>query len=124
MMHLDFQDKTNRTIFKIVAINFVVLIVICTFWFYGFIALVIYSVGLFLFLRKYFHDIQEKYKLLLRSTNQLADGDLDTPLQGDMGIFNPIQEELKKIQNGFKKAVEEEVKSERMKTELITECLP
>ena len=120
MMHLDFQDKTNRTIFKIVAINFVVLIVICTFWFYGFIALVIYSVGLFLFLRKYFHDIQEKYKLLLRSTNQLADGDLDTPLQGDMGIFNPIQEELKKIQNGFKKAVEEEVKSERMKTELIT----
>ena len=120
MMHLDFRDKTNRTIFKIVAINFVVLIVICTFWFYGFIALVIYSVVLFLFLRKYFSDIQEKYKLLLRSTNQLAEGDLDTPLTGDMGIFNPIQGELIRIQKGFKKAVEEEVKSERMKTELIT----
>ena len=120
MMHLDFQDKTNRTIFKIVLINFAVLVVVCTLWFYGIIALVIYSVVLFLFLRKYFHDIQEKYKLLLRSTNQLAEGNLDTPLVGDMGIFNPIQAELIKIQNGFKKAVDEEVKSERMKTELIT----
>ena len=120
LMHLDFQDKTNRTIFKIVLINFAVLVVVCTFWFYGIIALVIYSVVLFLFLRKYFHDIQEKYKLLLRSTNQLAEGNLDTPLMGDMGIFNPIQAELIKIQNGFKKAVDEEVKSERMKTELIT----
>ena len=63
---------------------------------------------------------REKYKLLLRSTNQLAEGDLDTPLTGDMGIFNPIQGELIRIQKGFKKAVEEEVKSERMKTELIT----
>ena len=58
--------------------------------------------------------------MLLSATNQLAEGDLDTPIEGDMGIFNPIQEEIKRIQNGFKKAVEEEVKSERMKTELIT----
>ena len=31
-----------------------------------------------------------------------------------------MKEEIQKIQKGFKKAVEEEVKSERMKTELIT----
>lgn len=120
LIHLNFQDKTNRTIFKIVIINFAVLIVVCAFWFYGMFALIIYSIVLFIFLRKYFNDIQKKYKLLLRATNQLAEGDLDTPIEGDMGIFNPIEEELKKIQNGFKKAVEEEVKSERMKTELIT----
>ncbi|GAA0261860.1 sensor histidine kinase [Faecalicatena contorta] len=120
LMHLDFQDKTNRTIFKIIAINFVVLVVVCSLWYYGIVALIIYSVVLFLFLKKYSNDIQSKYKLLLSATNQLAEGDLDTPIEGDMGIFNPIQEEIKKIQNGFKKAVEEEVKSERMKTELIT----
>ena len=34
--------------------------------------------------------------------------------------MNPIQDELKKIQTGFKKAVDEEVKNERMKTELVT----
>ena len=32
----------------------------------------------------------------------------------------PVQEELKKIQAGFRKAVEREVKSERMKTDLVT----
>lgn len=120
LQHLDFQDKTNRTIFKIIAINFVVLLIISSLWFYGFLALIIYSIVLLIFLKKYFNDIQRKYKLLLGATNQLAKGDLDTPIGGDMGIFNPIQEELKKIQRGFKRAVEEEVKSERMKTELVT----
>ncbi|PWJ47450.1 sensor histidine kinase [Faecalicatena contorta] len=120
LLHLDFQDKTNRTIFEIVAFNFAVLVLICSMWFYGILALIIYSAVLFLFLKKYFKDIQARYKLLLQATNRLAEGDLDTPIEEDMGIFNPIQEELKKIQDGFKKAVEEEVKSERMKTELVT----
>lgn len=120
LQHLDFQDKTNRTILKVVVINFVILFVVCLFWWYGTFALIIYSVLLFFFLRKYMTDIQEKYKLLLKSTNQLAEGHLDVPIEGDIGLFNPIQEELKKIQKGFKKAVEEEVKNERMKTELVT----
>lgn len=120
LLHLDFQDKTNRTILKVVLINFLLLCVVCVFWYYGIFALIVYSVLLFLFLRKYTKDLQEKYKMLLKSTNQLADGHLDAPIEGDIGLFNPIQEELKKIQKGFKKAVDEEVKNERMKTELVT----
>ena len=120
MLHLDFQDRTNRTILKVVLINFLLLCVVCLFWYYGIFALIVYSVLLFLFLRKYTKDLQEKYKILLKSTNQLADGHLDVPIEGDIGLFNPIQEELKKIQKGFKKAVDEEVKNERMKTELVT----
>ena len=118
LLHLDFRDKTNRTILKIVLINFAILFIVCLFWYYGTFALIIYSVILFLFLRKYTNDLQGKYKLLLRSTNQLAEGHLDVPIEGDIGLFNPIQDELKKIQKGFKKAVEEEVKNERMKTDL------
>lgn len=120
LLHLDFRDKTNRAILKIVALNFVVLLIISCMWLYGIAALMVYSVLLFLFLRKYFDDIQGKYRLLLGATNQLAEGNLDAPIEGDMGIFNPIQEELKRIQSGFQKAVKEEVKSERMKTELVT----
>lgn len=120
LIHLDFQDKTNQTILRIVLINFIVLVLICCLWFYGIAALMIYSLILFLFLRKYFRDIQKKYQLLLQSTNLLAEGNLDTPIEGDMGIFNPMKTEIQKIQKGFKKAVQEEVKSERMKTELIT----
>ena len=120
LLHLDFRDKTNRTILRIVLINFGILFIVCMFWFYGIFALIVYSVILFLFLKKYTEDLQEKYKLLLKSTNQLAEGHLDVPIEGDIGLFNPIQDELKKIQKGFKKAVEEEVKNERMKTELVT----
>ena len=47
-------------------------------------------------------------------------GNLDQEIQGDFGIFNPFRDELAQIQTGMKKAVEEEVKSQRMKTELIT----
>lgn len=120
LLHLDFRDKTNRTILRVVLINFVILLIVCMFWYYGTFALLIYSILLFAFLRKYIRDLQERYKLLLKSTNQLAEGHLDVPIEGDIGLFNPIQEELKKIQKGFKKAVDEEVKNERMKTELVT----
>lgn len=120
MIHLDFRDRSNRTILRIVLINFIVLFVITFFWYHRFTVLIIYSVVLFLFLRKFFRDTQKNYKLLLASTNLLAQGNLDVPIEGDMGIFNPLKTEIQKIQKGFKRAVEEEVKSERMKTELIT----
>ncbi|WP_306479770.1 sensor histidine kinase [Mediterraneibacter sp.] len=120
LLHLDFQDKTNRTILRVVLINFAILFVVCLFWWYGTVALVVYSVLLFMFLKKYTQDLSKKYEVLLKSTNQLAEGRLDIPIEGDVGLFNPIQEELKRIQKGFKKAVDEEVKNERMKTELVT----
>lgn len=120
LQHFDFREKTNRTILKIVIINYIILAIVCFLWYYGTVALIIYSVILFFFLKKYVKDLQGKYKLLLKSTNQLAEGHLDVPIEGDIGLFNPIQDELKRIQKGFKKAVDEEVKNERMKTELVT----
>lgn len=119
-LHLDISEQANHVIFKIVLVNFILLTVVCCFWFYGIMALFIYSGVLFLFLRKYFFDLQWKYRLLLASMNLLAEGNLDAPIEGDLGVFNPMKTEIQKIQRGFKKAVEEEVKSERMKTELIT----
>ena len=91
LLHMDFKDKTNRTIIKIVAVNFIILAIVCLFWFYGMFALIIYSVLLFLFLRRFTKDLQEKYRLLLKSTNELAEGHLDVPIEGDMGLFNPIE---------------------------------
>ena len=89
-------------------------------WFFGIMALIIYSVLLFFILRKYFNDLKEKYALLLQSTNEIAEGNLDVSITDDLGVFNPFKAEIEKIQSGFKKAVDEEVKSQRMKTELIT----
>lgn len=119
-LHMDLQGDSNKMIIKALVINFFLLLIITCFWFYGIFALIIYSLVLFYILRRYSQDIKQKYALLLEFTNLLAEGNLDAPIEGDLGIFNPMKTEIQKIQKGFKKAVQEEVKSERMKTELIT----
>lgn len=120
LLHLDFRDRTNRLILKIVGINFVVILIISLFWGFGVWVLTIYSVLLFLFLRRYLDQVKQQYGQILQTTSTLAEGRLDIPIEGDAGIFAPVQEELVKIQSGFRKAVEREVKSERMKTDLVT----
>lgn len=119
-LHMDLQENSNKMIIKALVINFFLLLLITCLWFYGIFALILYSIVLFLILRKYSQDVKKKYALLLEATNLLADGNLDAPIEGDLGIFNPMKVEIQKIQKGFQKAVQEEVKSERMKTELIT----
>lgn len=121
LLHMDFRDRTNFTIIRIVVINFLILLLLyVVFGLTGIWVLVLYTVGLFIFLKKYLNKIQEQYQGILNSTNQLAEGNLDAPIEGDVGVFTPVQQELRKIQSGFKKAVEEETKSERMKADLIT----
>lgn len=117
---INFEDGYNKFILKAVLCNFLILAVICSIWYYGIIALMIYSVVLFLLLRRYFERVKGKYAILLDATNQMAEGDLDIVITEDLGIFNPFKEEMEKIRSGFKNAVEKEVKSQRMKTELIT----
>ena len=117
---INFEDKHDKFILKAVLCNFLVLVVICSIWYYGIIALIIYSMILFILLRRYFERLKEKYAILLNATNQMAEGDLDVMITEDLGIFNPFKEEMEKIRSGFKNAVEKEVKSQRMKTELIT----
>lgn len=117
---LDFRDENNKTILRLVFMNFALLAVISCMWFAGIFALVIYSVILYLVLRKYFNDLKGKYAHLLKATNQMAQGKLDVEITEDLGVFNPFKTEIAKIQDGYQKAVEKEVKSQRMKTELIT----
>ena len=114
------SERNNWAIFKIVAVNFIVLAFICTMWTGRIFLLAVYSFLLFYLLRKYFIELQEKYRVLLKATGEIAKGNLDVEIMEDLGIFSPFKREIQKIQTGFKKAVDEEVKSQRMKTELIT----
>ena len=83
-------------------------------------ALFVYTLILFFVLKKYTKVIKSKYQILLESTRKLAAGDLETVITEDAGIFEPLKQELNKVQAGFQKAVEEELKSQNMKSELIT----
>lgn len=119
-MNIDLTETGNKKIFQIVLVNFLILLVLCSFWFFGVLLLIGYSIGLFFIMRKYYQDLSMKHQKLLDAAKRMADGNLDVNIEGDLGLFNPMKEALATIQSGFKKAVDEEVKSQHMKTELIT----
>lgn len=120
LLHVDLRSDTNKILIKVILINFIILGFISLFWFWGIGVLIVYSVVLFFLLRKYLRKIQDQYRLLLEATNELAKGNLNGTIPEDLGIFEPFRDEIGKIQTGFKKAVDEEVKSTKMKTDLIT----
>ncbi len=120
ILHVDLGEKTTATIGKLVIINFLILSAACVMWVFGWGALIIYSVILYFCLKKYVQKIQEQYQKLFEATSAIAEGNLHTEFKEDWGIFESYKEELNKIQSGFSKAVDEEVKSQKMKTELIS----
>ena len=113
------KDLT-KTILKLVAVNGLIVTLLCCIWFGGIVGAVLYSILLFILIKNKCGKIQEEYDRLLDATRQIAAGDLNTSMKEEMGLFNPIRDELASIQDGFQKAVQEEVRSRNMKTELIT----
>lgn len=118
--HIDLRDKSNKVIIKVLIVNFIILSAISIIWFFGIFAAIVYNIILFVLIRKYYDKVRDDYGSLLNATNKIAEGKLDFEINEDLGLFNPFKDELKKIQSGFKKAVDEEVKSQKMKTDLIS----
>ncbi|MBY0754336.1 sensor histidine kinase [Clostridium sardiniense] len=130
--NIDLREKNNKKILTMVVINFIIIfmsfciVVIGAYTFGGggylitLLTFLIYLVIMFIILKRSEKKIQSNYKILLRQTNEMSSGNLDFKVDEDLGIFNELKDELQKIQGGFKKAVDEEVKSQNMKTELIS----
>lgn len=117
---INITDGLKKSIWKIVIANFLIVGFCCCFWFVGWFGVVLYSVLLYVLLKKYGSKLQSQYGSILYATKQMAEGNLKTDLPDDLGIFTELGMELKKVQTGFSKAVAEEAKSQNMKTELIT----
>lgn len=120
IQHLDLTRDAHKTIVKLLLVNAVILFAISSLWFGGFFITIIYSGIMYLILRKYVSDLQKKYRILLRATNEMAEGHLNVTIDEDLGVFEPFKPHFIRIQDGFRRAVDEEVKSQRMKAELIT----
>ncbi|WP_227855380.1 MULTISPECIES: sensor histidine kinase [unclassified Clostridioides] len=114
------KEKPNKTIAIILAVNLLIIVIMCSMWFFGIILALIYSIVLFKVLSDYSKKTIREYNQLLDVTKKISDGNLEANMEDDLGFFNPIKDELGNIQSGFKKAVDEEVKSQKMKTELIS----
>jgi signal transduction histidine kinase len=110
----------HRVVIKMVLINFVIVSLLCCGWFAGIAGVAIYSVILYFIFCKNGQKLQGHYDNLLDATRRMAEGELKIELKEDLGYLTPLGEELGKVQEGFSKAVAEEAKSQKMKTELIS----
>lgn len=118
--NFDLTGDTRKRILKIVLVNAVILFIISSLWVGGFFITAVYSVLLYFLLVRYISGLQKKYEILLKATNEIASGNLNVTIPENIGVFEPFKPQIYRIQQGFKRAVEEEVKSQRMKAELIT----
>ena len=116
----DLTKDANKTIVRLLVVNGIILLAISSLWVIGWVAVVLYSLIIYVVLRKYISALQKRYGILLNATNEIAKGNLNVSIEENLGVFEPFKPEIVKIQAGFKNAVEEEVKSQRMKSELIT----
>lgn len=116
----DFGKKPVRVLGISVLIQFGILFLCVCCWFVGIPLLILYSLALFFFLNRQYKKVESGYLAVRQEVEEIANGNLTGTAEADFGMFHPLGTGLSKIKNGFRKAVEEEVKSERMKTELIT----
>lgn len=117
---IDLTQKDDKRIATALLINFFIMSILVLMWGFGLFFLIIYSVILFVLAKKYLTSVRHDYDNLLDVTKHIASGNLDSEITIDLGIFNDFKNHMVDIRSGFKQAVEEEVHSQRMKTELIT----
>ena len=117
IMDEEITKQHREKFLSILAINFVMLMLInMTGSALGMLLAIGYSVVLF----NYGINLLEKLRALNAASSELAKGNFDVTLPEDMGILSSFAKNLNNIKKGFKVAVEQEVKSQNTKAELIT----
>ena len=119
LTNIDLKNANTKKLALFMVIQFIIISILCLTWFIGPFIAIVYAGFLFFYLDKKLKKMESDYSKLFVVTNALAEGNLDVQVDEDLGMFNSFKEEVINIQGGFKKAVQNEVKSQRMKTDLI-----
>lgn len=117
---IDFKDKLERKILLIALIDFIAISLICSMWVFGIFVSIIYTVAIYILIKKYFLKINNYYNKLLSCTNEIKEGNFNYYIEEDLDIFEPIKEEIFKVKDGFQNALNNELESQKMKVELIS----
>jgi len=113
---IDIKKDDNKKLFMILGINLIALLIIVVARPFGIILAIAYTVFLFNYLVK----LVVKIRVLNNATNNISQGNFDNNLDENIGLLSPIAENLNNIKAGFKVALDKEIKSQQMKTELIS----
>lgn len=112
--------KNNRELLFILIVNAIICSIFTFISNFGLLGILIYTVVLYIVLRKVIGTNRQHFQQLYHATSQIAKGNLEFVVDKNLGILEPLNQNLKQIQAGFKRAIAEEVKSQKMRTELIS----
>lgn len=118
---IDLTSPMNTTIMKYVLLNGIITVFIAI-WnvALSIVFAILYSLVLFFFVNRKTQEIQKDYNILLSSIKNIISEDFDKISEKDFGIFESSKDELSQLSDNFESAIQEKVKSEKLKTELIS----
>ncbi len=117
---LDFSERGVKKIILLLGIHTIITVGLCCMWFIGIPFAILYHILIAVVLLRKYKVVKDHYTSLLNAAKNITTGELDTSIEEEMSVFNPVRDEMNRLREGLKHAVEEEVKSQNMKTELIT----
>lgn len=118
LSNYDLDQKIKSLILKGVLLNTVLMFLCALFW--GWLLVLIYGVVSYIFLLHQAQRIVKEYDKLLVRLDRIAQGDFKVDDQYQTSILPSLQEKLDTVQEDFEKAVKERVRSQNLRTELIT----
>lgn len=122
VIRVEFHQPVEKSIAKLLGVNLSMMILFCMFWWMGIVGAMVYTLVAFVMLRRYCSGVQRQYFALRDALARMAEGDLKTavPALEAGSPLEPVAQSMDKVRSSFEEAVAREVRSQNMKTELIT----
>ncbi|QIK58143.1 HAMP domain-containing histidine kinase [Erysipelothrix sp. HDW6A] len=121
ILSVDLTKKNNVMIFVAVFATLLLIAFLLQLGLFGLLLLFILSFAFIVLVLKKQDQIQLQYVELLETIRRIGNGNFnDISEEAEHGIFRLAYQALSHVRIGFKKAVRDEVKSQNMRTELLT----
>lgn len=118
----DLSDKILKKyiIFSTCLILILAFISLLNIPFFSFFIVVAALIGISVVGYKKIKNVQRQYQDILHMTEDLSSGNFENIKPADSGLFQSLTNNIYQIKDGFEQAVKEQVQSQNLKTELIS----
>lgn len=118
LSNYDLNQRIKNLILKGVLLNTALMFLCALFW--GWLLVLIYGVISYIFLIHQAQRVVKEYDKLLVRLDRIAQGNFEVDPQYQTTILPSLQEKLDTVQDDFEEAIKERIRSQNLKTELIT----
>lgn len=115
--NMDFTDDSNKRILLLTLFNLILLLIFGSLGPFFLIPYCFFQYYIFTTRQKKQRD---DFRAVKDITSRISNGDYQEPLDKELGVYDPLKDDLVNIQQGIEEAVAKEMTSQRMKNELIT----